>query len=668
MAAVFFILAMALKFSWRGVNGVTSSPDSALINSTTEAATLESYSDTPYAGDPDPNYPECNASASSIGDGWCNYYSNNAQCGWDGGDCCKCSCVVDSNDDNARGCRSYNYDCKDPDASIEVSKGCVDVSIHAPDVSRCPEDIQFKWTVESTSDIVMLADTILCSHGDFEVEWRGHVRVNTTISVVNGTNLRIYGNSEAIVDGGGTNQILLVINGSLHLSNLRIENGTGAKGGAIIAAASSEVHTENVIFSSNTAHDVGGAIYAHFSTLLFTSTTFNDNNAFAGGALFLRDSLVHGSGYMEFISNNAGGNGGALYITSNSYVGWNMMPSVVETRANYTGYSSSYIYYYSYTDIEWIPVDHDAETVFENNIAGGSGGAMYASDNCEIIWTGSTSLERNTAQYGGAIYMENGVLVEANGTTNFLSNDATLNGGAIDARKGGYRSSYFYSVNHSSILFENNTCGENGGAVDLSEMYISVSGNWSFIHNSAASLGGALYAFQVTRGPRLIGASFSENSAISGGAVYFSGVGSYQSSYYDDGEASVDASEFIDCRFDRNSATSTGGAIYSAAGVNIVKYTIFTGNSADEGGALYSSGELSLLNSSFIDNASGEGEGAAISNSGVLSDMVALLFTGNTYHCSQDTFRDFNQVLRCLFFYHSVNYSNLSLESVVICF
>ena len=665
MAAVLLILAMTSKLTWSGVNGATSSPVPALINSTTEAATLESYSDTLYAADAHPDYPECNASASSIGNGWCDNDSNNAQCGWDGGDCCECSCAVDSDDDNGWWrCGPYNYDCKDPDAPIEATKGCIDASIHSPEVSSCPEDIQFEWIVANTSDATMLADTILCSYGNFKVEWRGHVHVNKTILVVSRTNLHIFGNSEAIMDGGGTVQILFVTNGSLHLSNLRIENGTGAKGGAIIAAAGSEVHAEGVIFSSNNAHDLGGAIYAQFSTLFFTSTAFNDNNAFDGGALFLRDSIVHGSGYTDFFRNIAGGNGGALYMTLNSYVGWNMKPTVVETRGNYTGFSSSYVYFYTSSDVEWIPVDHggETETVFENNSAGGSGGAIYASGLCEIAWTGSTSLRRNTAQYGGAIYMENGGFVQANGTTNFLSNDAALNGGAINARNGWSGSNYFYSVNQSSILFENNTCGENGGAVDLSDMDISVNGNWSFIHNSAASLGGALYAFQVTRGPRLIGASFSENSAISGGAVYFSGVGSHQSSYYDDDEASVYASEFIDCRFDRNSATSTGGAIHSAAGVNIVKYTIFTGNLADEGGALYSSGELSLLNSSFIDNTSGEGEGAAISNSGVLLDMVALLFTGNTHHCSQDTFRDFNQVLRCLYFYRSVHYINLSLE------
>ena len=267
MAAVFLVLAMASKITWSCVNGATSSPGSALINSTTEAATLESYTDTLYAGDAHPNYPECNALASSIGNGLCDYDSNNAQCGWDGGDCCVCSCVVDGDDDSAGGCTPYMNECKDPGASIEVSKGCVNVSIHVPEVSRCPEDIQFKRIVKNTSDAAMLADTILCSHGNFEVEWRGHVRVNTTILVVNRTNVRIFGNSDAIVDGEGTIQIFLVTNGSLHLSNLRIENGTGAKGGAIIAAAGSEVHTENVIFSSNTAHYVGGAIYAHFSTL-----------------------------------------------------------------------------------------------------------------------------------------------------------------------------------------------------------------------------------------------------------------------------------------------------------------------------------------------------------------------------------------------------------------
>ncbi|CAN0454797.1 unnamed protein product, partial [Hapterophycus canaliculatus] len=39
-----------------------------------------------------PGYESCNGYRADIGDGHCDDYNNNAECGYDGGDCCECSC------------------------------------------------------------------------------------------------------------------------------------------------------------------------------------------------------------------------------------------------------------------------------------------------------------------------------------------------------------------------------------------------------------------------------------------------------------------------------------------------------------------------------------------------------------------------------------------------
>ncbi len=48
-----------------------------------------------------------------IGDGYCDPDLNNAECNYDGGDCCSCTCEQPWDDDF--GCSGV--DCKDPDAA-----------------------------------------------------------------------------------------------------------------------------------------------------------------------------------------------------------------------------------------------------------------------------------------------------------------------------------------------------------------------------------------------------------------------------------------------------------------------------------------------------------------------------------------------------------------------
>ena len=203
-----------------------------------------------------------------------------------------------------------------------------------------------------------------------------------------------------------------------------------------------------------------------------------------------------------------------------------------------------------------------------------------------------------------------------------------------------------YFTANGSTIFTDNTCGVNGGAVELSNLDLIVNGHLTFSHNSAGSFGGALYASQIGNGPTLTGVRFYGNAAESGGAVFFSAVGTdlyqYSSSEYEN--ITMYASVFSGCRFEGNSASSKGGAIYSALGSDWVWNTTFVGNSADIGGGMSISGTVYLLNLYFEENMSSEGRGPAISNGGVISKMVGMLFMDNGYHCLLDSFKGLKKV------------------------
>lgn len=76
-------------------------------------------------------YPGCTGYVPHIQDGYCDPSLNNAACGWDGGDCCACTCLEGLN--HECGESGIGFDCRDPD----VSSGCSGLT-NFPD---CEEDV-----------------------------------------------------------------------------------------------------------------------------------------------------------------------------------------------------------------------------------------------------------------------------------------------------------------------------------------------------------------------------------------------------------------------------------------------------------------------------------------------------------------------------------------------
>lgn len=77
-------------------------------------------------------FPDCEGEADTLGDGVCDDANNSVACGWDGGDCCRCTCV--NTDSQTCG----EFDCQDPAASTDCetesssesdSSGCQDPNV-----------------------------------------------------------------------------------------------------------------------------------------------------------------------------------------------------------------------------------------------------------------------------------------------------------------------------------------------------------------------------------------------------------------------------------------------------------------------------------------------------------------------------------------------------------
>lgn len=212
--------------------------------------------------------------------------NNNAECGYDGGDCRYCSCGAGLEYD----CSVASYDCRDPEVlGSEVYDCLVENVVDAP----CAMDIKPRWVVNDTESATASAGTVLCSRETFDVEWHGHVTASQTIKLSNATVLRSSGASPgAKVEAALDFRLLPVTNASQIFSNVEITDGKATYGGAL-AAADSFISFEKALFSGNRARLGGGAVYVILNSLIVCGegTFFYGNHAGdVGGAMYVAET------------------------------------------------------------------------------------------------------------------------------------------------------------------------------------------------------------------------------------------------------------------------------------------------------------------------------------------------------------------------------------------
>lgn len=247
-------------------------------------------------------------------------------------------------------------------------------------------------------------------------------------------------NTDALYGAGAiaaNNTVTFSNTGTLTFNDNSVSADFGASGGAIYAAGGASFsNTGAISFSGNSAMTHGGAINTGGTTGSLTFSDIAGNISFTGntagengGAINNDDKTVEWSsvGHVAFSGNVADmGAGGAI---------WSGGDVTVNTASSFS--------------------------MTGNEARGDSGGAIYSNGNVTFSGVDSLTFSDNHAySYGGAIYSNGDITFSDSGTAAFSGNTA-YEGGALDA------CNVAISGNTGTVLFENNSAENNGGAVNL---------------------------------------------------------------------------------------------------------------------------------------------------------------------------------------------------------
>ena len=384
------------------------------------------------------------------------------------------------------------------------------------------------------------------------------------------------------------------------LGSVLFRQNTAYSGGGIFSI-NSIVHFDNcsVEFYSNSSPENGGAVFLHYSNMIFGSDSavrFENNSAsIHGGAIFSQSESVmtfFGNSEITFSSNSAGDGGGAI-----------------------GAYSSS--------DVNF---DYNTIVTFRNNVARSSGGAIDIVSSSDMLFTGNSRVDftNNSAQYGSAIHSSSSsdTFIYGRSVVTFCNNGHASQGGAMSLDD----NCNLFVDEYSSVTFVNNT-GTNGGAIySYLRSDISFQGNAvvKFINNAATD-GGVLCKYHYPNYYDYLRpiisfldkstVTFRDNYAINyGGVVY---INHYVAVSFDDQSVvtfirnrasyggAVYAYQKIQMIFDgsakvtfvNNTATTQGGAVYFGYSNSIIfnASVLFQNNSATSGLAVYCTSSSSNL-------------------------------------------------------------------------
>ena len=231
---------------------------------------------------------------------------------------------------------------------------------------------------------------------------------------------------------------------------------------------------------------------------------------------------------INYVGDYIGNTGGALVLDSNNkadsitgdFVGNNSTTSGGAIANNQT------------------TIDRVAGSFIGNSADGKFGGAIYNGPNGSTIGSVTGDFLGNFAKWGGAIYnSDNSEIVSIAG--DFIGNSSDSSGGAIG------NSGMIDSVRGNFI---NNLAGADGGAIYNSIQNASIVSNGQFVSNTATN-GGAIYSV----GSATVSGDFLSNKALTaGGAIYTGGA--------------LGTTRIVDSSFIGNIAPE-GAAIYAKYGV-----------------------------------------------------------------------------------------------------
>ncbi len=389
---------------------------------------------------------------------------------------------------------------------------------------------------------------------------------------------------ETIFTGNGEHRILKVSGEvDVEMEGISFVNGQvtvaaeeGDYGGALFITSGTWAF-KDCSFSGNKATS-GGAVEISGGAVTFADCTFTGNEAF-------NDSPERktGTGYGGAIDFDT--QSGSLVVSGCSFsdnVAWRGGALVILRQPN-------------------VEVSITGSSFSDNgNDNTRDGGAIYAAGTTNMK---NCTFSGNKAKYGGAIKLNDHHIYIEGGS--FVSNIATDNAGAISVGEKGR----LEIGNEESVLFQGNSAGLYGGALEVETMRDNYGNN---IHNSV----------------------FKENNAQWGGAVAVYGKSGKSTNMY-----------FKDCTVEGNYATKDGGAFYveDDSLIDLARTGITENHADDMGGAVCIHGwkGVQAFRSSFVGNYAGtggaiyaEGSGEKYSNLYIDECSFDANHISNRYGCT----------------------------------
>ena len=424
-----------------------------------------------------------------------------------------------------------------------------------------------------------------------------------------------YVNNSATIGG-----VFLVFDTSLQTSQSYYTNNRALQGGVILAIGqcTEENHACNIIstssyYLSNSASQIGGAIYTLMYNVNVTNDLYSHNHAKLGGALYVSQGPVSISG-ANFSYNNASLGGGAIQSLQSSL-------SI-------------------------------SDSSFTSNIGIGGGGAIVF--NGTLLAIVHSNFTHNKGYVGGAVQVNHGNLTSVG--SHYVSNSATISGGAIGIVTGSLYSTScqfknnqvglqdrailvvignttsFYTRNEAGVgsgaavyvyrgsvsIYSSNFTNNLGGAIRIETEGLIFSSDSCYVNNTGYN-GGVMFVREGNIYSN--GSRYLNNSAYHGGALHVRGgnITSVNSLFHYNRAryggsifAQTNTVSSIGCQYEDNMASYSGGAIWSVGGTITSTDTNYTNNYSDNlGGALFAfGGNISTRNSNFINNKAHRAGGA----------------------------------------------------------
>lgn len=432
--------------------------------------------------------------------------------------------------------------------------------------------------------------------------------------------ITVSGNKASSGNGGA-----IWNDGTLTVTDVTMsENTAVTDGGGIYSTGDSASLTiTQGIFISNEAGGSGGAVWSG-GEITLSGGEFSSNIATSGsgGALYCESDVTAGN-QIKLNENQAAQSGGAIYAVGN------VIASDGSIIANEAGTFGGAIY------IAGTSSQLENLVISGNKAETGSGGGIYIANGAGATLTGMTigaTDSANTALTGGGVYNA-GALTVIGGTTAY--NIASANGAAAGA--GIYSVGELTITGNASVSDNNATYGWGGGVYNAGTFIVQAadSGSPSISSNKAVN-GAGVYTngtnalFTMSAGT--IGGNAATNS---GGGVYNAGMMfMYGSAVVGDSETDSIATSKQAADTSYSNYAPIGGGVYNTGSLclgyaSLNEVSDLSGgvyhNSADSGGGIANvSGATLSVNSGYIKNNYAGSYGGGIHNAGVFT------FTGGT--------------------------------------